>query len=71
MGHFQQSIERPMTELKTLEDKIKSWVLVERTPDMNVLPSTWAFKLKRFPDLLPEKFEARFCVQGDFSDARS
>ena len=53
------------TELKTLEDEMNVWTLVERTPDMNVLPSTWAFKLKRFPDLLPKKFKARFCVRGD------
>jgi hypothetical protein len=32
---------------------------------MNVLPSTWAFKCKRFPDRLVRKLKARFCVQGD------
>jgi hypothetical protein len=26
------------------------WDYVKRTPDINVLPSTWAFKLKRYPD---------------------
>jgi len=46
------------TELKTLEDEMNVWTLVERTPEMNVLPSTWAFKFKRFPDLLPKKFKA-------------
>ena len=53
------------TELKTLEDEMGVWALVERTPDMHVLPYTWAFKLKQFPDLLPKKLKARFCVRGD------
>ena len=32
---------------------------------MYVLPGTWAFKCKRFPDGTPKKHKARFCVQGD------
>jgi hypothetical protein len=32
---------------------------------MNVLPSTWAFKCKRFPDGRVKKFKARFCARGD------
>ncbi len=32
---------------------------------MNVLPSTWAFKIKRFPDGSVKKFKARFCARGD------
>ena len=52
-------------ELNTLKNDIKSWTLVKRTSDMNVLPSTWAFKLKRFPDGTAKKFKARFCVRGD------
>jgi hypothetical protein len=53
------------TEMQTLEDNLDCWELVERTPDMKVLPVTWAFKLKRFPDGLAKKFKARFCVRGD------
>ena len=30
-----------------------------------VLPSTWAFKIKRFPSGLLRKIKARFCVRGD------
>jgi len=30
-----------------------------------VLPLTWAFKLKRYPDGSPCKFKARLCVRGD------
>ena len=32
---------------------------------MNVLPSTWAFKCKRYPDGSVRKLKARFCVRGD------
>lgn len=51
-------------EIETLE-KADAWRVVERTPDMNVLPSTWAFKCKRFPDGSVKKFKARFCARGD------
>jgi hypothetical protein len=29
------------------------------------LPSTWAFKIKRYPDGRVKKFKARFCARGD------
>ena len=32
---------------------------------MNVLKSTWAFKLKCYPDGLIKKFKAHFCARGD------
>eukprot|EP00804_Cyclotella_cryptica_P010190 CCRYP_013816-RA/>CCRYP_013816-RA protein AED:0.47 eAED:0.47 QI:0/-1/0/1/-1/0/1/0/117 len=32
---------------------------------MKVLPCTWAFHIKCFPDSLVKKFKARFCVCGD------
>ena len=32
---------------------------------MNVLPSTWAFKCKRYPDGMIRKLKARFCARGD------
>eukprot|EP00957_Ditylum_brightwellii_P069609 5287558-Ditylum_brightwellii.AAC.1 len=36
-------------EIGTLTGK-ESWIIVQRTKDMNVLKSTWAFKCKWFPD---------------------
>ena len=45
--------------------KINAWTLVKRQPWMSVLPMTWAFKLKRYPDGLAKKYKARFCVRGD------
>jgi hypothetical protein len=32
---------------------------------MNVLPSTWAFKIKWFTDGSLKKFKAQFCACGD------
>ena len=52
------------TEIKTLED-MDVWEVVARQSWMNVLPGTWAFKIKRFPDGLIRKLKARFCVRGD------
>jgi hypothetical protein len=52
------------TELKTLTGK-ESWIVVERKNGMNVLPSTWAFKCKRYPDGSVRKLKTRFCVRGD------
>ena len=53
------------TEITTLVDKMDAWDVVDRQSWMNVLPSTWAFKCKRFPDGLIKKLKARFCVRGD------
>ena len=44
-----------VTEVKTLE-AMDIWEIIECTEDINVLQSTWAFKLKYFPDGLIEKF---------------
>jgi hypothetical protein len=44
---------------------MNAWEVVERTLDMNVIRSTWAFKIKRYPDGLIKKFKARFCARGD------
>jgi hypothetical protein len=53
-------------EMETLEGDLNAWDLVYSEDWMeNILPSTWAFKLKRFPDGLAKKYKARFCVRGD------
>ena len=51
-------------EIETLEG-MDAWDVVDKTPDMNVIDSTWAFKLKRFPDGMIKKFKGRFCARGD------
>jgi hypothetical protein len=63
--HAEKWWEAMETELTTLESDLQAWELVPREPWMHVLPSTWAFRLKRFPNGLAKKFKARFCVRGD------
>jgi hypothetical protein len=38
------------------------WEVVKQKSWMNVIPSTWAFKCKRFPDGLVQKLKSRFCA---------
>jgi hypothetical protein len=57
--------EAARVELNTLQTDLDCWELVPRNKNMNVLPSTWAFKCKRFPDGCVKKFKARFCARGD------
>lgn len=51
-------------ELETLQTVLGCWELVLWSPDMNILPSTWAFKCKRYSDGRIKKIEARFCGHG-------
>ena len=53
-----------VSEIETLES-MKAWGVVDREDYMNIIRSTWAFKLKRYPDILIKKFKARFCACGD------
>jgi hypothetical protein len=43
-------LEACRKELKTLSEEKDAWDVVDRTDWMNVLPTTWAFKCKRYPD---------------------
>ena len=51
-------------EVETLRRK-ECWDVVTREHWMNVLPSTWAFKCKRYPDGRIKKHKGRFCARGD------
>ena len=44
-----------------------TWILIPRSSleGKNVIPGTWAFKRKLFPDGRLRKCNARFCVCGD------
>ncbi len=53
-----------VTKVETLEG-IKALDVIDRTDDMNVIDSTWSFKLKQYPDVLINKYKARFCARGD------
>ena len=52
-------------EISTLQDDHEAWEVVQRQDWMNVLPSTWAFRCKRYPDGTVRKLKARFCARGD------
>jgi len=52
-------------EIGTLQDDMNSWDVVDRQSWMNILPSTWAFRCKRFPNGEVRKLKARFCARGD------
>ena len=41
------------------------WDVVPLEDWMHVIPSTFAFLIKRNPDLVIKKFKARFCARGD------
>jgi Reverse transcriptase (RNA-dependent DNA polymerase) len=51
-------------EVETLTDK-DAWSEIAREQWMKVVPSTWAFRVKRLPDGSLRKLKARFCVRGD------
>ena len=52
-------------EIETLE-RINAWTVVPHTDDItNVLPSAWAFKVKRYPDGTVKKIKGHFCAHGD------
>ena len=44
---------------------MNAWEFVDSEDDMNVIKSTWKFKLKRYLYLLIKKFKARFCARCD------
>eukprot|EP00957_Ditylum_brightwellii_P119004 9076415-Ditylum_brightwellii.AAC.1 len=46
-------------------DGMESWIIVRCTDDMNILGSTWAFKVKRFPNGTINKLKAWLCAQSD------
>jgi len=51
-------------EIATLE-KMESWEVVDIPEGKHILGSTWAFRLKRYPDGRPKKYKARFVARGD------
>jgi hypothetical protein len=53
-------------EIEELKKK-DTWQVVPRinATGKNILPSTWAFKKKRYPDGRARKHKARFCCRGD------
>ncbi len=64
-GPFQAQFWQAMrTEFNTLTQDFDCWEYVSN-PGKDILPSTWAFKIKHYPDGRVKKFKARFCARGD------
>ena len=59
-----EAMEAEISEL----ERHKTWVELPKSKlpnNTNVLPSTWALKVKRFPDGRLRKYKARFVARGD------
>ena len=55
------------SEIEELEE-YNTWTVIKRSdvpPDKQVIPGTWALKIKRFPDGRLRKFKGRFCARGN------
>ena len=57
--------EACLKEISTLQYNMDSWDIVACKPWMNILPSTWAFKCKRYPSGEVWKLKVGFCARGD------
>ena len=63
----EQYQEAMVNEISELEEH-KTWTQIPKSAvpsHAKILPSTWVFKLKRYPDGRARKHKARFCVRGD------
>ena len=64
-GHFAEEYwEADVTEIETSEF-MSDWKVVDCEDDINVIKSTWAFKLKQYPYGRMKKFNSRFYARGD------
>jgi hypothetical protein len=62
--YWTKALKAALFELETRETWIE--IHVNELPEgANVVPGTWALKIKRFLDGRFRKFKARFCVCGD------
>ena len=65
--HREQFLEAMKKEIEELEEH-DTWSVVRRADlpsGCHVIPSTWALKIKRYPDGRLRKFKGRFCARGD------
>ena len=65
--HGEEYQEAMGIEMQALQRAV-TWDVVPRSQvprTTNILPLTWVYKLKCYPDGRPRKFKARLCVRGD------
>ena len=56
--------EAMLAEINSLHEH-KTWELVDRTPQMKILPCHWVFRIKVDKDNKPQKFKARLVAGGN------
>ena len=65
--HHTEFLEAMNKEIEELESH-NTWKVIPKSslPEgVNILPGTWALRIKRFPDGRFRKIKARFCARGD------
>ena len=50
---------------KNTQDLVSKSSIGKENPEEELLPTSWAFKIKHHIDYFIRKFKARFCVRGD------
>jgi hypothetical protein len=67
--HKAEFLAAMKAEITSLElEQHNTWTVVPRktAPEgANILPGTWAFRIKRYPDGRLRKFKSRYCARGD------
>ena len=53
-----------MGEEMLIRMELEVYDLVNRTPDMKVIPGVWDLRCKRYPDGLLKMLKARYCARG-------
>ena len=67
-GEYSTEFQQAMIDEITALERHKTWSVIKNSqiPEgANVLPGTWAFRIKRLPDGTLRKHKARFCARGD------
>ena len=70
--HSEDYFKAMEEEMEMIESKMDPWDVIprEEVGDSNVLDTTWAYKIKRFPDGQIGKYKACICVRGDQQEHR-
>ncbi len=66
-SYRQEFLDAMQVEIKELEAH-NTWIVVKMSEvpkSANILPCTWVFRIKRYPDGRLRKFKARICARGD------
>jgi Reverse transcriptase (RNA-dependent DNA polymerase). len=67
-GDKEKWIEAAEIKIRSLESK-NTWIEVPKSSSKSrILPGTWVFHRKRYPDGSIRKYKARYCVRGDLHD---